>query len=242
MNTTENDENVQWEDCPLWFALFDRLWLPYLTFCMLLPPVAWFLLSLYCLLVVCPCLSHRIHDIHGTAAKEEEFDEYAEEFEEHLVTVLDYKLPEAASWLDHGERHTSRTTIIVHQARVCENYHNISRVLFGELLYQNITKVGKCSIFRQTLDGVSEPMTLSSDHPQSALCLEPFFHSTQLGTKSPTDISCSKSPEWNIYHRISSSNVGLSSSNVGLQLLRQTIRTVQKHEYRWLSSSHWGSR
>ena len=94
---------------------------------------------------------------------------------------MDYKLPEAASGLDHGERHTSRTTIIVHQARVCENYHNISRVLFGELLYQNIAKVGKCSIFRQTLDGVSEPMTLSSDHPQSALCLEPFFTSPKWG-------------------------------------------------------------
>lgn len=32
---------------------------------------------------------------HTHTHQEEEFDEYAEEFEEHLVTVLDYKLPEA---------------------------------------------------------------------------------------------------------------------------------------------------
>ena len=34
-------------------------------------------------------------------AKEEEFDEYAEEFEKHLVTVLDYKLPEAGATETH---------------------------------------------------------------------------------------------------------------------------------------------
>ena len=41
-----------------------------------------------------PCFCRRIAVPH-VHAKEEEFDEYAEEFEEHLVRVLDYKLPEA---------------------------------------------------------------------------------------------------------------------------------------------------
>ena len=35
-------------------------------------------------------------------AKEEEFDEYAGEFEKHLLTGLDYKLPEAGA----AETHT----------------------------------------------------------------------------------------------------------------------------------------
>lgn len=49
--------------------------------------------SLYCL------LSHLPWESMG--AKEEEFDEYAEEFEKHLVTVLDYKLPEAGATETH---------------------------------------------------------------------------------------------------------------------------------------------